>query len=162
VRGGDGRCYGRLDLPLADADCSSLVAALSPMRGARIWASPLTRCRLVAESLAEAWRQPPPRLDARLLELHFGAWEGRLWDDVPRPALDLWAQDLRGFAPSGGESGAALVARVTGFWQALDGAAHVVITHGGPLKVFAALAEQASVDLSRPAPAMGSIHYVER
>ena len=69
-----------------------------------------------------------------------------------------------GFAPPGGESGAALAARVSGFWQALVAlpGAHVVVTHGGPLKVLMALAEDRPVDLSRPSLPAGGIYGVRR
>jgi alpha-ribazole phosphatase len=158
-----GRCYGRLDLPLADAaSITPILAALAPIRGAMIHTSPLARCRLVAEALAADWRQAPPIADSRLLEMDFGAWEGVAWDDIPRADLDRWAADLTGFAPPGGETGAALVARVTEVWRMVSALppAHVVITHGGPLKVLLALAEDRPVDLSRPALPMGSIHWL--
>jgi alpha-ribazole phosphatase len=158
VADGTGRCYGRLDLAVANhADVAALAAALAPMRGAAIQTSPLARCRLVAEALATSWEQTA-RLDDRLQEMDFGAWEGLAWDDVPRAALDLWAGDLLGFAPPGGETGAALVARVTAFWLGLARPA-VVITHGGPLKVLLALAEGRPVDLQRPSPPPSSITW---
>ena len=159
MNGGAGRCYGRLDLPLAEPESvATLVAALSPLRGAAIHTSPLARCRLLAEALAEAWGQPAPKADARLMEMDFGAWEGLLWDDVPRADFDRWAEDLLGFAPPGGETGAALVTRVTEVWRALAAPA-VVITHGGPLKVLLALAEGRPVDLRRPSPPPSAITY---
>jgi alpha-ribazole phosphatase len=161
VAGGAGLCYGRLDLPLADkASIVPILAALTPMRGAAIHTSPLARCRAVAEALAEAWSQAPPASDERLREMDFGAWEGLPWAEIPRADLDRWAGDLAGFAAPGGETGAALVARVTAFWRmlvALPGA-HAVITHGGPLKVLMALAEGRPVDLSRPTLALGGVY----
>jgi alpha-ribazole phosphatase len=163
VAGKAGRCYGRRDLPIADpASVAPIVTALAPMRGATIHTSPLTRCRLVAQALAAAWQQAPPIADARLIEMDFGDWEGLSWDDVPRPDLDRWAADLTGFAPPGGESGAALVARATEFWRMVTGlpGAHVVVTHGGPLKVLMALAEARPVDLSRPTLPPGDIYRV--
>ena len=156
-----GRCYGRLDLPLADlASIAPIVTALAPMRGATIHSSPLARCRLVAETLAASWAQAPPIADARLMEMDFGAWEGRLWDDIPRPDLDRWAADLAGFAAPGGETGATLVTRVTAFWHTLTDqpGPHVVVTHGGPLKVLLALAENQPVDLARPTLPVGGIY----
>jgi alpha-ribazole phosphatase len=159
VADGRGRCYGRLDLPLADtASIAPIVAALAPMYGAMIHTSPLARCRLVAEALGT------PAIDTRLREMDFGAWEGLAWDDVPRGDLDRWAADLIGFAAPGGETGAALVARVTAFWQALirQPGAHVVVTHGGPLKVLMALAEDRPVDLARPTLPVGDIYWLER
>jgi alpha-ribazole phosphatase len=141
VLGGAGLCYGRLDLPLADpeVDVADLVARLEPMRGATIWTSPLSRCRLVAEALVAAWGVATVQVDARLVEMSFGAWEGMRWDDVPRADLDAWATDLLGFAPPGGESGAALVDRVTEIWRTIESCPgnQVVVTHGGPLKIVA-------------------------
>jgi alpha-ribazole phosphatase len=140
VLGGAGLCYGRLELPLAnpDVDIPDLVARLEPMRSAMIWTSPLSRCRLVAEALGIAWRGAEVRVDARLMEMSFGAWEGMRWDDVPRAELDKWAPDLWHLAPPGGETGAALVKRVMEVWRIIEGCAkdQVVVTHGGPLKVL--------------------------
>jgi alpha-ribazole phosphatase len=161
VSGGSGRCYGRLDLPLADpeGDIPPLVSALSGFRGAAIHTSPLARCRQVAEALAEDWGVPPPRPDPRLMELDFGAWEGLAWDEVPRAALDAWAADLLGFRPPGGESGAELISRVSAAWGEMSakGSDLIIVTHGGPLKVLAALVTKQPVDLSAPAPAMGRV-----
>ena len=141
-----GVCYGRLDVALA--------AGLLPPwdgHGATLWSSPAQRCRLIAEQIGT------PCLDPRLLELDFGAWEGLPWDDVPRDALDAWAADVLGFAPPGGESGAALVARVTAFYGDLGPGGHVVVSHGGPLKVLAALARDQPIDLLAPPQALGSV-----
>ena len=149
-----GTCYGRLDLPLADPAAAAALAARLAGLGGAAWSSPAQRCRAVAVALG------PHRLDARLLELDFGAWEGRPWDDVPRPALDRWAADPAGFAPPGGESGAALVARVTAFAASLPLGDHVVVTHGGPLKVLSALLRGFPVDLLAPAPPVGSVTLI--
>ncbi len=146
-----GRCYGRLDLAVADAaDVAELAARLRAYR-ATVWTSPAQRCRVVAAAIG------PHRVDPRLQELDFGDWEGRRWDDVARPLLDAWAADLLGFTPPGGESGAALVARVEAFHRALPPGLHVVISHGGPLRVLAALACGRRVDLAVAAQAAGSV-----
>jgi alpha-ribazole phosphatase len=140
VLGGEGLCYGRLDLPLAnpEVDIPDLVARLEPMRGATIWTSPLSRCRLVAEALALAWDGAAVQVDARLVEMSFGDWEGMRWGDVQRTELEAWAADLSGFALPGGETGAALVERVTEVWGIIKGypGGQVVVSHGGPLKVM--------------------------
>ncbi len=149
----DGRCYGRLDLALREP-AAGLVEQLRRLDGI-LWTSPLQRCRSVAEACG------PCRVDARLAELDFGEWEGRPWDAVPREALDAWAADPWQFSPPGGESGAALVARVRAFWYALPQGDHIVISHGGPLKVLAALAEARPVDLLAPPPAWGSVTMFE-
>jgi alpha-ribazole phosphatase len=165
VSGGAGRCYGRLDLPLADAeqDIPPILAALASLKGAAILTSPLSRCRQVAEALASLWAAPPPIQDPRLMEMDFGAWEGLAWDSVPRTALDAWAADLLGFAPPGGESGAALVARVSALWAdvSAQGKACVLVTHGGPLKILTALAEGRPVDLAAPALPLGCVRIYQ-
>jgi alpha-ribazole phosphatase len=146
-----GICYGRRDLDLADpASVHEIAASLSGFAG-MIWTSPARRCRAVADAIG------PAHADARLLELNFGEWEGMRWDDVPRDALDRWADDPLGFAPPDGESGAELVARVTAFHQGLWTGDHIVIAHGGPLKVLIALLRGEPIDLLAPAPPLGSI-----
>ncbi|RKK01844.1 phosphoglycerate mutase [Pseudoroseomonas wenyumeiae] len=150
-----GLCYGRLDLPPgAGGDAGGALAVLEGFAATALFSSPARRCLALAEQVA-ARTGLPLRPDARLLELDFGAWEGMPWDDVPRAALDDWAVDPWGFAPPGGESGAALVARVRDFHAALPPGA-IVVSHGGPLKVLAALIERRAVDLLAPAPPLGS------
>jgi len=154
VRAAPGTCYGRLDLALEDDAAIVPLAARLAGFGGTVWTSPVRRCRLVAAAIG------PYRVDDRLQELDFGAWEGRRWDDMPRDALDRWAADPAGFAPPGGETGAALVARVTAFWRALPPGDHGVITHGGPLKVLVPLLRGEAVDLLAPAPPPGSVTVI--
>ena len=153
-----GICYGRLDiLPHPDAvaeTARAAVTAAAGLDGPAIWSSPARRCLAVAEALG-----PKPALDQRLLELHFGAWEGVAWDEVDRASLDLWAASPLDFAPPGGESGASLVDRVRSFHATLRalGRDCVVVSHGGPLKVLRSLLAGEAVDLLTPPPALGSV-----
>jgi alpha-ribazole phosphatase len=149
-----GICYGRHDLAIADpADVAPIVAQVRDVSGT-VWTSPLRRCRIVADAIR------PARVDARLIEMDFGAWDGMAWDAIPRAALDEWAADPLGFAPPGGETGAALVARVTAFRDALPAGDHVVVSHGGPLKVLSALLRGQAVDLMVPSVALGSVTFI--
>lgn len=145
-----GHCYGRLDLPPGPADPAPVLGALRGFGPARLLSSPARRCMALAERIGR------PEADARLLELDFGEWEGRPWDTVPRAALDDWAADPWRFAPPGGESGAALVERVRAFHAGLREDC-IVVAHGGPLKVLAALLRGDPVDLLAPAQPMGSV-----
>lgn len=161
-----GTCYGRLDLDLAataEDDIAAVTARLAGFRAARLWSSPATRCRLLATALA-GLTGAEPVFDDRLLELHLGDWEGRAWDAVPRADLDRWAADPHGFAAPGGETGAALVARVSAAFDEIVARPgdHVVVSHGGPLRVLSALARGAPVDLLAPAPPLGSVEIVAR
>jgi alpha-ribazole phosphatase len=160
-----GICYGRLDLPLAATaaeDIAGVVARLAGFGAARIWSSPASRCRLLAEALAAA-TSTDPVFDDRLLELHLGDWEGRFWDDVPRTDIDRWVADPLGFAAPGGEAGHALVSRVTAAFEEIAARPGdpIVVTHGGPLRILSALGRRAAIDLLSPAPALGSVEIVE-
>ncbi len=149
-----GICYGRLDLSIGDPGAAADLAARLAGTGGRVWTSPSRRCRAVAEALGDF------TVDARLLELDFGEWEGRAWDDVPRAALDRWAADPWAFAAPGGESGAALVARVRSFSAGLRQGDHVVIAHGGPLKLLAQMLRGERIDLLGATPALGSVTQI--
>lgn len=157
-----GICYGTLDLSLhpdADGEITSMRRALAGFDATMLWSSPLRRCRLVADVLAEGREM---RCDPRLAELNFGAWEGLAWDAVPRAALDAWARDPWSFAAPGGESGADLVARVASFHAELvsDGRDGIIVSHGGPLKVLRAMLQGQVPDLLAPPPAIGSVTFV--
>lgn len=111
-RGRDGVCYGRSDLPLADdfdAAASTVLASLPEVSA--VVSSPLVRCRRLAERISAA-RRLGLRTDPRIVEMDFGAWEGRPWDDLPRGEIDAWAADFHDARPHGGESVAMLAERV--------------------------------------------------
>lgn len=133
-----GTCYGRSDLPLA-ADVTAAAARIAPQLpgGLTLYTSPLQRCRLLADAL-----HPMPVRDARLQEMDFGEWELTPWQAIQREALDGWAADPLGYAPPGGESVAALQARVHGFVTELRGlgiGAATLVTHAGVIKALAGL-----------------------
>lgn len=134
-----GLCYGRSDVSLAEdaAVCAARLAPLLPA-GAPVFSSPLSRCRLLAEAL-----HPAPRLDARLAELNFGAWEMQAWDAIDhtgRDGLDAWAADPLHFKGHGGESAAELQARVAEFFHDHSHVEELVlVTHGGVMKACAGL-----------------------
>lgn len=128
-----GICYGRSDLGLAE-DAIVRAAALRPLlpADAPLWSSPLRRCLELAQALHAA-----PAIDARLMEMHFGDWEMRRWDDIPRHQLDAWAADPVGYAPPGGESPAAMRRRVAALLAELPEVA-VLVAHGGVLRACVA------------------------
>lgn len=128
-----GICYGRLDIPAenAAADAARLRQELPPELP--VWSSPLVRCRTLADAL-----HPQPRIDARLAEMDFGAWEGRPWDAIPRAELDAWAADVGGYAPPGGESPRELQRRALDWVAGLDVPEAIVVTHAGVIRVLLA------------------------
>lgn len=152
-----GRCYGRLDLAAA-VDDGGLLARLVQTGAATVWSSPASRCLALARPAAERLGVAL-RVDERLQELDFGAWEGLLWEAIPRADLDRWAADPVGFAPPGGESGGALLGRVAAFAAALRRRDQpcLVVSHGGPLRLLPALLRDEPPDLLAAPPAPGAM-----
>jgi len=138
-----GTCYGRLDLPEGPTAAAEIAAALKAVPPvAAVLASPAMRCRRLAERLA-ARDDAGLAFDPRLLELDFGAWEGRLWDAVDRTESDPWAADPWRVAPPGGETFAALHARVAAcLAEAPRGTA--IVAHAGPIRAARMILEGVS------------------
>jgi alpha-ribazole phosphatase len=132
-----GLCYGRLDLEcVADALETAAVRLAGLAEGCRVVSSPARRARdLAARLSAEV------AIEDRLQELHFGDWEGRLWQDLGREAVDAWRCALPDAAPPGGETLSAMGARCAAWLASLDasGPPVLAVTHAGPIRVIRAL-----------------------
>ena len=156
-----GVCYGRLDVAaraVTPTELDAIRMLIAHLNAPRVLSSPALRCRMLAEPLASALGTMPV-LDSRLLELDFGDWEGRRWDDLDRAALDRWAADPGGFVPPGGEPVSALVARVVALAQDLraSGDAAIVVSHGGPLRLLGPMLRGEAVDGLKPPPPFGEV-----
>ena len=161
-----GICYGRLDVPLrSDAGPGILEIAERVRRHGitMVWSSPAIRCLVPAQAAAAA-AYARLRVDDRLREMDFGAWEGMPWADVELAELDRWAAEPSRFAPPGGETGLALLARVGDLLQTLiaKDVDCAVISHGGPLRILRALACGAMPDLLAPPPSFGEMIVISR
>src|SRR5690606_26623784 len=112
-------CYGGSDVAVhpdeAESGLRGLLADPRLPRGLPIHTSPLMRCAGLARALAQDWRAPPPIVDARLVEMHFGNWELRRWAEIPRREVDAWVADLVHYRPGGGESVMQAAQRVLSF-----------------------------------------------
>ncbi|WP_225784813.1 histidine phosphatase family protein [Xenophilus sp. Marseille-Q4582] len=136
----DGLCYGRSDVPAEPAatrQAAEVLAQALP-RGVPVWVSPLGRCVALAEAL-HALRPdlPPARIDARLAEMHFGAWEGRPWAAIARPEFDAWTADFAQARAGGdGESTGVFLRRVAAAWDdwRASGRDAAWITHAGVMR----------------------------
>lgn len=153
-----GTCYGSLDIEADPKQLAADVARLAPAipEGARFISSPQRRALALAEALAKG----PVATDQRLKEIDFGVWEGQLWNDLPRDAIDAWAANVAGYAPPGGESVEAVAVRVFDWWESLEieDTPLVVVSHGGPLRLIAT-----HITGSTPANSMAfEIHWGNR
>ncbi len=143
-------CYGRTDLAVAQEEIASVKAALLPHlpRQARLFSSPLRRCTDLSDSLAQDLDCEAATCDERLAEMHFGDWEMRAWDDIPRPDIDAWASDMAGYRPGGGESVLEVAQRVRNFRDDLSGLQidhAVIVCHAGIIRLLAACEHGLSV-----------------
>ncbi len=140
----DLRYLGSVDEPLADsgvAQAESLAAALAGFPLRAVYSSPLSRARETARRIAEA-RGVGLRLEARLREQDFGAWEGLTRPQVlerDRDRLLRWEGDLS-LAPPDGESLASVQARVLALAGELalqhPGESVALVSHVGPIKAL--------------------------
>ena len=142
-----GRIQGRTDVSLLrDARC-----ALPQMcKEMRIVSSPLRRCVETA-ALLGALRV---ERDARLIEMSWGAWEGRLLSELRAELGEAMREnEARGwdFRPAGGETPREVLARVRSWLAevAADGTPTLAVTHRGVIR--AVLAHATGWDL-RGAP----------
>jgi broad specificity phosphatase PhoE len=142
-----GLLLGRADPTLDDEgrlQAARLAAALGPLHGARVVTSPLARCRQTAEVIVGASaHEVPLDVDEAWIELDYGAFDGLGAGDVPADTWAAWRADVA-WAPEGGESLAALGARVRSACESLAEEARerdvVVVTHVSPVKAAVAWA----------------------
>ncbi|MET1078044.1 MAG: alpha-ribazole phosphatase family protein [Pseudomonas sp.] len=144
-RGGGFR--GSLDDQLTEQGWAQMRVALDGRKGwARIVSSPLQRCARFASELAGRL-QIPLHLDARLSELHFGAWEGRsaaALMDTEADALGQFWRDPYEFTPPDGEPVAAFAQRVLlaidDLHRQFAGQSVLLVSHAGVMRLLLARA----------------------
>lgn len=128
-----GRFAGWTDVALTatgETRARNLRAVLPSGDDVSAWSSDLTRCVRTAE--LAGYR---PRVDRRLRELDFGTIDGLTWGDL-QPEDQAALIDFDGFAAPAGESVTQLRARVHGFLDDLAPGRHVVVTHGGVVRLL--------------------------
>lgn len=134
-----GICYGRSDLDIAEIGHGQIENALKTTpEFRRIFASPATRCRKLAVSLAER-AGIEPVFDERLWEMHMGDWEGLAWSEIDRGASEHWLADPVNRPTPNGESFRDLQDRVVAAVGELlenDPWHTAVVCHAGPIRAI--------------------------
>ena len=135
------RFQGQTDIPLDDeglAQAQALAAHLRGERFDRALASDLIRARTTAEAIC-AERDVALECTPELREMHFGLWEGLTWLEIVARWPELDAKNEKApmyYTAEGGESWAALCARVDAFLRATtaraaDDARVLIVSHAG-------------------------------
>lgn len=102
-----GVCYGQSDLGLADSfniEWQVLRSKLQHLEDPLVLSSPLQRCLKLAQKTVEYFNFTQVETDARLLELNFGDWELKSWQDIPQGIVGEWTDEHVKQAPPNGES----------------------------------------------------------
>ena len=135
-----GICYGQADIDVAASfatELQSLRHRLPQLLATTIYSSPLRRCLKLARAFAG---DAEVLEDARLMELDFGDWELKPWDEIPRGLVDVWADDHVMQAPPQGESFHELSLRAKDFLHQVStnysGQNLLVFTHAGVIRAL--------------------------
>jgi len=143
-----GRHTGRTDIPLTAAGERQAIALGERLRGVRfalVLASPLERARRTAEL---AGFGAALELDADLMEVDYGEYEGRTSAEIRRmrPGWDLWRDGCPGGETIAGA--AARAERVLARARAADGPV-LLVGHGHLTRTFASRALTLAPDHGR-------------
>ena len=141
------RLQGQADTPLNDIgrqqaarNGKALAAELGPRPDIDFFASPLTRARQTMHIIRRELDldENGYAVDPRLMEVSFGIWQGKTWDEVgahhPTAATERHERPWT-YTPPQGESYADLSVRALE-WHAEVTRDAVVVTHGGVLRVL--------------------------
>lgn len=107
-----GICYGQSDVGILEPylEHFETIKAQIPDQ-AKVFSSPLIRCAQLANYIATT----PVITDHRLMEMNFGDWELKNWDDIPVNDFTPWMNDFVNVRVPNGESFVDLHNRVVDF-----------------------------------------------
>ncbi len=138
-----GVCYGQSDVDLAnsfESEWTILKSKLEPLARPLVFSSPLQRCYKLAQKAVDHFNFPLPLIDARLLELNFGDWELKPWQEIPQGIVGEWTDEHVMQAPPNGESYNDLYIRAGAFLGELvkqeDVEQALVFTHAGIIRAL--------------------------
>jgi len=142
-----GRRYrGQTDDPLSEKGWQQMRAAIRDQgEWDVIYSSSLKRCADFARDVA-AQRSLPLHIDPRLMEIGFGAWEGRTPEDLRRDdpqRLERFWRDPVNHRPDGAETLTAFRDRVDGVWREIlvteAGKRILIVGHAGITRLIMTL-----------------------
>ena len=131
-----GVCYGQTDVPLKPTFEAEAAVTAENLKAYlpfdHVYTSPLTRC----VRLATYCGYPDAERDKRIMEINFGDWEMKPFEQNEDPRLQEWYADYINVAATGGESFAMQYRRVSQFLDELKKKPYTrvaIFAHGGVL-----------------------------
>ena len=128
-------CYGQTDVALAETFSQELGVLKNklPETINNYFSSPLSRCKTLAEGLTNKEIE----FSDALLEMNFGDWENKRWNDLNQDELTTWMEDFVNQKVPNGENLLDLAKRVEIFLddlrcQSFENA--VIVTHSGVIR----------------------------
>lgn len=142
-----GICYGQTDVSVAGSFNVEMEKTAMELRESlpvdAVFSSPLIRCKILAEAL---FPSAEISFDKRLMELNFGDWELKTWDEIYKSAEGKkWMNNYRLLAALCGESYPEMQQRIEHFiddLKRLDYSKVVVVTHAGVIRIMKSLIEK--------------------
>lgn len=163
-----GVCYGQSDVHVAGSFDAEKDKTLSELRKIlpvdKVFSSPLKRCKMLAETLFSGTEI---NFDNRLMELHFGDWEMKTWDEIYLTSEGKkWMNNYRLLPTLNGESYSEMKKRTEIFLDDLkkdEYAKVAVVTHAGVIRIMKSLIEKQPLEtlFETYRPAFGSITEFE-
>jgi alpha-ribazole phosphatase len=128
-------CYGQSNVPLADTFTSEAAKYKNdlPDKFDAVFCSPLERCK----HLSNALNYDNVIFENALMEMNFGDWEGKKWNDIEQAKLDVWMNDFEHEKTPNGENLLELFDRVRLFLDNLRQQKFdkvLLITHAGVIR----------------------------
>ena len=130
-----GICYGQADVEIQE-DYLPLFESIKKEipEDAIVYSSPLKRCVILANYISKG----NFKTDSRLMEMNFGDWELKKWNDIPEDEINPWMQDFVNVSVLNGESFVELYERVNIFFDEIKkinpSKPVVIITHAGVIR----------------------------
>jgi alpha-ribazole phosphatase len=138
-----GICYGQSDIAVSERFEKEAKFAYSKIQNRKydaVFSSPLERCT----KLADFCGFQKPIIDNRLMEMSFGSWECKYWDNISDPQLQKWYDNWIDESPTNGESFRDLITRVEHFINDVNNKDYnqiLIFTHSGVIRALATALE---------------------
>lgn len=134
-----GICYGQSDVALAENFESIFNTIISELpTEAVLFSSPLQRCSILAKHIQNKIKTISYQEDSRLMEMNFGDWELKNWNDIPPEQLNPWMEDFVNIPAFNGESFTELHQRTGDFlseqFSKKTQKPLIIVTHAGVIR----------------------------